>query len=485
MATGIIDALVVTFALDATGFRKGERDVDTANKRLRESNKRTFDEMETRGKSAAQTFKSVRNEIVGLGLAFMGATTITGLISGMMSGAATADRLGQTMGMAAEKVWAWRMAMKGVGGQTAEADAALSSIEKDKVAYRLGNLDPTKLNTYGRMGISGNDLRETDPGSILKKLGSAQGKMDPQIYSGLLQQLGMPQSMIYFLNQGKAQVDKQIAAMEKDSAGQEKLAKETEDLQKAFAQLQTTIAGDLVPVLVKLVNLLNRVIPGGTGGAPADGKHVWGIPGVFEIKHAGGPAKAPAIVSRGGGAPATGDENQRAAAYGNAFLRAGFSPVLTAAILGNMQQESHFNPGAVGDGGHARGVMQWHEDRQAKFRKLFGVDVSKATPEQVAEFVKWEMDHYIKKSSRAAIMGAAATGDAGATARMVDKYYEISKGLTTGLRASAAQTYARRITVHQTNNYHVKATDPKGTAHEISKLHRRHAVAQTDRGVMP
>lgn len=38
---------------------------------------------------------------------------------------------------------------------------------------------------------------------------------------------------------------------------------------------------------------------------------------------------------------------------------------VAAGIVGNIQQESGFNPGAVGDGGKARGLAQWHPDRWA------------------------------------------------------------------------------------------------------------------------
>jgi hypothetical protein len=40
------------------------------------------------------------------------------------------------------------------------------------------------------------------------------------------------------------------------------------------------------------------------------------------------------------------------------------------------------------------------------------------------------------------------------------------------------------MTIHQTNTYNIRATDPKGTAREIAALQRRHAVAQADRGVV-
>ncbi|MCL2215421.1 MAG: phage tail tip lysozyme [Defluviitaleaceae bacterium] len=49
----------------------------------------------------------------------------------------------------------------------------------------------------------------------------------------------------------------------------------------------------------------------------------------------------------------------------NFFRGHGFSPEATAAIIGNLQIESHdnINPSAVGDEGASRGIAQWNRDR--------------------------------------------------------------------------------------------------------------------------
>jgi hypothetical protein len=41
-------------------------------------------------------------------------------------------------------------------------------------------------------------------------------------------------------------------------------------------------------------------------------------------------------------------------------------------IINSLNAESALNPHAEGDGGHAFGIAQWHEDRQAQFEKMFG-----------------------------------------------------------------------------------------------------------------
>lgn len=57
----------------------------------------------------------------------------------------------------------------------------------------------------------------------------------------------------------------------------------------------------------------------------------------------------------------------------------GYSPLAIALSLGNAQQESQFNPTAVGDSGTAFGGFQWRGDRQTNLRRTaaeLGVDPS-------------------------------------------------------------------------------------------------------------
>jgi len=76
---------------------------------------------------------------------------------------------------------------------------------------------------------------------------------------------------------------------------------------------------------------------------------------------------------------------------------AGLSKKDAAAVAGNLKAESNFNPTAVGDFGEAYGIAQWHPDRQAQYKKLFGVPMQSGTPaEQLkrqTEFILWELHH--------------------------------------------------------------------------------------------
>jgi hypothetical protein len=512
VGTNIIDAFLVTLSLEISGFKKGEREIGDATKRLREGNKVAFTEMEQRGKSAGEAFKGVRNEVIGLGLAFMGASTITGLISNMMTGAATADRLGRTMGMTTEKVWAWRMAMKTINhsGGVADADAALSSIQKAKMGWRMGGDSGNNL-AFSRLSVSGHDLETKDPGEILKKIATMQPKMDPQVYASLLSQIGMPASTIAFLQEGKGSVDALIAKFEKDADGQAKLAKETEDLQGSMVELESTITGMLVPVLKDLVHGVRQILslfgygdpdqdnnlPPVTGKAGHGGPDLPKYSAAQVHSIAGKPVSAETlsqINAARGGAPRVFAQKQGPAGDDNIiqfFMSKGRTHEQAVGMRGAIEGEGGLRqPLGGGYKGRAIGIGQLLGPRRAEFLRRYHGDMSLKNQ---LEFMWWELlggdpgkggEHVLKATSSLAVMSA-----------MITKFYRPKDGFQTNRDLAAGAAYIRahhhraaaatHVTHTTHNTYHIKSTDPRGAAREVGALQRRSAVSQADRGVAP
>ncbi len=81
---------------------------------------------------------------------------------------------------------------------------------------------------------------------------------------------------------------------------------------------------------------------------------------------------------------------QRAA---NHLIDKGVKPIHAAGIVANIAQESNLNHKVVGDGGRAYGLVQWHPDRQANFKKALGKDIRNSTLEDQLDFVLWELNN--------------------------------------------------------------------------------------------
>lgn len=108
------------------------------------------------------------------------------------------------------------------------------------------------------------------------------------------------------------------------------------------------------------------------------------------------------------------------------FQKRGWTKEQAAGIVGNLQAESgaDLKTNAVGDGGKAYGIAQWHPDRQAMFEKLYGKPIRQSTFKEQLEFVDWELNN----TERAAGNKIRATKTVEEAAAAVDMYYERSSG---------------------------------------------------------
>lgn len=126
------------------------------------------------------------------------------------------------------------------------------------------------------------------------------------------------------------------------------------------------------------------------------------------------------------------------------FQGRGWSAEQAAGIVSNLKSESNLNPSAVGDGGKAYGIAQWHPDRQAQFEKVYGKPITESSLAEQLEFVDWELKNTearagnkLKNAKTAAEAGSIVSQD---YERPADKLGEASKRaeLATQLASSTA-----------------------------------------------
>lgn len=134
-----------------------------------------------------------------------------------------------------------------------------------------------------------------------------------------------------------------------------------------------------------------------------------------------------------GGVPGNNGKNKASQAI-DFFVSKGYSADEAKAITANLQGESSFDEKAVGDGGKAYGLAQWHPDRQAQFRKLFNKDIRAATFQEQLEFVDWELRNTHQKALRE-MRKARTLGD---KTGAITRYYEIPADIA-GASAKRAQ----------------------------------------------
>lgn len=113
------------------------------------------------------------------------------------------------------------------------------------------------------------------------------------------------------------------------------------------------------------------------------------------------------------------------------FRGRGWTAEQAAGIVSNLKRESNLNPSAVGDGGKAYGIAQWHPDRQAQFEKVYGKPITESSLAEQLEFVDWELKNTearagnkLKNAKTAAEAGSIVSQD---YERPADKLGESSK----------------------------------------------------------
>lgn len=102
------------------------------------------------------------------------------------------------------------------------------------------------------------------------------------------------------------------------------------------------------------------------------------------------------------------------------FESKGYTREQAIGLVANLQAESGLNHKAVGDNGQAYGIGQWHPNRQADFKKAFGLDIRDSTYDQQLQFVAWELMN-TESTARKKLLETKTPQDAAKAGR---KYYE-------------------------------------------------------------
>lgn len=256
MAT-IIDRLLIELGLDAKGVTKGSGAVQDTLKKTRAEADRTAKDMEASNKRQTLSFGKLRNEVVGLFLAFSGAASLQSYFTGMIASDAATGRLAKNLGMATQELSAWQLAMKDVGGQATDADSAFRKIAG---AYQDILLTGTTANAADFQGLGLNSRDLSDPVEALLKMADASERMERSEFFARLSRIGIPESMINSLAKGRAGIMEIVEAKRKEAAATEANAQEAAKMEKAWSDLASTITGKVRPVFYEFVTKLTEVV---------------------------------------------------------------------------------------------------------------------------------------------------------------------------------------------------------------------------------
>lgn len=223
------------------------------------------------------------------------------------------------------------------------------------------------------------------------------------------------------------------------------------------------------------------LIGGTTGAAAIAGYYGLGLNGQTAGKEDDEPLSKEYRAKHGGGSKQ--DLKQATIDY---FVGQGWSRAVATGIAANLSKESSFDHTAVGDGGKAYGLAQWHPDRQAAFKAWSGKDIRQSSMQEQLGFVQYELTQGADVQARRAGEKLRTEKDpynagvifSGLYERPADTYGEAhARGNKAAEWYNAAPltpaSSATSVTINQTNNIKAQGPDPSSTSSEIANAQGR------------
>ena len=206
----VVDSLVVTLQLDPSGFAKGAKVVDATFKKTKDQAVKTGKTMEESNKSLVGSFDKLKNEALGFFSILLGARGVKEFVANVNSANASLGRFAANMGLSAQTVAGFEMAVESLGGTAEGALASLRNITGELYEWRFAGhdlpreislLNDTFKNLTGRdfdrehgaaklmteMAIAAKELAKSDPNKafeFLTRSGIDDGTAQAMIKTG-------------------------------------------------------------------------------------------------------------------------------------------------------------------------------------------------------------------------------------------------------------------------------------------------------------
>lgn len=304
----IIDQLLVTLGLDASGMKKGADDAAKAQEKIKrdaadtaktvdatekrrtastaaETKKRAAEEEKARkaaadaarrrsaeeqkqAKQTEQSFNKARNEILSMAAAYLGFSAMKGLGEQVIQADAHLNRMSGTLGVAAEDLNAWEMSAAKAQVGAADLEAAFRSANEMQLSLAgTGEEAMQKMQAYVmalRSTKTGRDV-QVDQKLYDKNLGAqerllelAKETHDMSLKDATLalSKLGISEGVARYLHQGNVELAAQLQhAKDLDpnfkaaADGSSELVVQWQEAKNKFKGLADTILVDLLPAI--------------------------------------------------------------------------------------------------------------------------------------------------------------------------------------------------------------------------------------------
>jgi len=254
---GIIDEFIVLFNLDPKKHTAGTKQVLKNQKDLRDDSVKTSREQESQNKRVQESFTTLTRQAAGFVTLLIGANGVKNFVENMINGAAATGRLAANIGLSGRALNNWQYAVKSVGGNAEDANAALQTMANAISNYRLTQHTGSDDAAYSALGFQPSDFK--DATTMMLKLADAAQRMDRLQFVNLAHRIGLNDSTINLLVLGRRRIQELREEGDKLYPLTQKQIKAAEDFQAAWNNITTLIQGKAAPLVGKLANEMSKL----------------------------------------------------------------------------------------------------------------------------------------------------------------------------------------------------------------------------------
>jgi hypothetical protein len=254
MAT-VIDQLVVKLGLDASGFKQGEKDLNTSLDKARKGADKTAKQMKDSGKDAAAFFGELQKSALKFMAALAAGRGLYNFVQNTIKGGASLQRLATNLQTTTDSLHRWGQAVKQNGGTVEGFQSTIQGLSAGVTELMRGGNENLRgfLSTLG-IGLQDASGKAKTMEQILLDVSSAVegGKLGPSRANqvNFLQQMGLDEGTINLLLKGRKAVEQALASQ---TGYNESDAKKALEYEQKWLQAQEKINGYMRELTYKLL----------------------------------------------------------------------------------------------------------------------------------------------------------------------------------------------------------------------------------------
>lgn len=267
MAT-IIDALVVTLGLDATGFKKGQKDVKGGLDDTRKQSEQVAKDMEAAGKRAASFFGSIRTELLALVGVTLSVQGFKNFITGMTDNLQQLAVNSQSLDMSAKSLDGWQRAAEAAGSSAEKITGTLSGFQNVLTQIRTGGGQDNPLfaalSSFAGATGANFDYQNDNSEEVMRKIADNWGKLSKDAQRRFGGMFNFDNQTQQALTNGNLVTDadrftQMSRATEDATRKAQEFNRRLAEMKQNFSAASQVLYEALIPYVEKLIPLIEKV----------------------------------------------------------------------------------------------------------------------------------------------------------------------------------------------------------------------------------